>query len=49
MNRSITFNLSDKTQADAFGNLVRALNQAGVPWGIDKCLDEITVNISEGY
>jgi len=49
--RVIEFNLGDKNQAIAFGNLVAALNQNGVPFSLrfEQVWQNIYIEISDGY
>lgn len=49
--RAIEFDLGDKNQAIAFGNLVAALNQNGVPFSLrfEMAIQHICIEISDGY
>jgi hypothetical protein len=47
-NRTLTFSLTSTGMVD-FANLVAALNQAGVPFGLNSTSDFIEITISRGY
>jgi hypothetical protein len=49
--RSLEFDLSKVSQAQAFANLCAALNQAGVPFSLrqEQAINRVAITIGEGY
>ena len=49
--RHLEFDISDRDQAIAFGNLVMALNMNGVPFVLrqEPAINRVEITITEGY
>ena len=48
-NTEITFNLSDSIEVRAFAQLIRELNETGVPYESTQDGLTVTVRIGDGY
>lgn len=46
---SLHFNLIERTEAEAFGHLLAALNQNGVPYSLHQNEMRVEVRIGKGF